>query len=114
MDDIYGPADLVNESFSDPCMSEDFVAASNLAKESKSSTDLSQTQEVVEVFIEGRAWRVFIKDLDQFRKVPKDGKTIFYCFAEPGGGFLREFHDHLAKHLGKGVEVLCDRRGVAA
>ena len=80
------------------------MAASNLAKESKSSTDLSQTQEVVEVFIEGRAWRVFIKDLDQF----------FYCFAEPGGGFLREFHDHLAKHLGKGVEVLCDRRGVAA
>ena len=99
LDDIYDPADLDNESFSDPCTSGDFVTASNLAKKSKPSTDLSQTQEVVEVFIEGRAWRVFIKDLDQFRKVPKDGKTIFYCFAEPGGGFLmREFHDHLAKH----------------
>ena len=73
--------------------------ASKLVRKSKPEVNLSQTQAAVEVFIEGRAWRVFIKDLDQFRKVPRDGKTVFYCFAEPGGGFLmREFHDHLAKH----------------
>ena len=100
MDDTYDLADLDDYTFSDPpSTGGDFVMASNLAKKMKSPVDLSQTQEFVDLLIEGRAWRVFIKDLDQFSKVPKDGKTFFYCFAEPGGGFsMRDFHDHLAKH----------------